>query len=85
MTSWAPAVAYRLDSAWARGPHLTSGNDDGIIRFWSLNADAAIERICATLGGLTLQQWHLLCGQIRAVGGGARALPGDQAAVWSHA
>lgn len=40
------------------GRTLASGNTDGTIRLWNLNVRYAIERICATAGGLTPQQWH---------------------------
>jgi len=40
------------------GHTLASGNDDGIARLWNLNIHDAIERVCVTAGGLTLQQWH---------------------------
>jgi WD40 repeat protein len=34
-----------------------SSNLDGTIRLWNLDVNYAIERICATAGGLTPQQW----------------------------
>ena len=37
---------------------LASGSDDGTIRLWNLNVQSAINRICATAGGLTPQQWN---------------------------
>ena len=47
------AVAFSPDS-----PILASGNLDGTVRLWNLNTHDAIERICATAGGLTLRQWN---------------------------
>jgi WD40 repeat protein len=40
------------------GHTLASGGDDGTTRLWNLNVQYAIERICATAGGLTLQDWN---------------------------
>ena len=42
----------------ADGRTLASGSVDGIIRLWNLNVQYAIDRICATTGGLTPQQWN---------------------------
>jgi WD40 repeat protein/transcriptional regulator with XRE-family HTH domain len=40
------------------GRTLASGSDDGITRLWNLNVGDAINRICATAGGLTPRQWN---------------------------
>jgi WD40 repeat protein len=40
------------------GHTLVTDNSDGTLWLWSLNPRDAIERICATIGGLTPQQWH---------------------------
>jgi WD40 repeat protein len=48
-------------NAVAFSPHgytLASGSNYGIIRLWNLNLQYAIQRICATAGGLTPRQWH---------------------------
>jgi WD40 repeat protein/uncharacterized protein YwlG (UPF0340 family) len=47
------SVAFRPD-----GHTLASSSYDGAVRLWNLNVDYAIERICATAGGLTPRQWH---------------------------
>lgn len=39
------------------GHTLAGGSTDGTIRLWSLDVEQAIDRICATSGNLTLQQW----------------------------
>ena len=44
---------------------LATGNRDGTVRLWSLNAHDAIERICATTGGLTFRQWHKYISQLQ--------------------
>jgi WD40 repeat protein len=46
------SVAFSPD-----GHTLASGSDDGTTRLWNLNVQSAINRICATAGGLTPQQW----------------------------
>jgi WD40 repeat protein len=40
------------------GHRLASGNYGRTIWMWNLNVRYAIERICATAGDLTPQQWH---------------------------
>jgi WD40 repeat protein len=47
------SVAFSRD-----GRTLASGTYDGAVRLWNLNVGYAIQRICATAGGLTPQQWH---------------------------
>jgi WD40 repeat protein/transcriptional regulator with XRE-family HTH domain len=44
---------------------LASGSFDGAIRLWNLNVQYAIQRICATAGGLTPQQWNQYIPQLR--------------------
>jgi WD40 repeat protein/transcriptional regulator with XRE-family HTH domain len=45
--------------AFSPGGHtLASGSDDGTTRLWNLNVGTAIDRICATAGGLTPRQWN---------------------------
>ena len=45
--------------AFGPGGHtLAGGSDDGTTRLWDLNVNAAINRICAAVGGLTPQQWN---------------------------
>jgi len=40
------------------GRTLASGSADGAVRLWNLNVRYAVQRICATAGGLTPQQWN---------------------------
>ena len=49
----------------ADGRTLASGSLDGIIRLWNLNVQYAIDRICASAGGLTPQQWNEYIPQLR--------------------
>ena len=45
--------------AFSPGGHtLASGSIDGTTRVWNLNVQYAIQRICATAGGLTHRQWN---------------------------
>ncbi len=45
--------------AFSPGGHtLASGSIDGTTRLWNLNVQYAIQRICATAGGLTPRQWN---------------------------
>ena len=47
------------------GQILASADNDGTIRFWSLKVQYAIERICATAGGLTPRQWAQYIPQLK--------------------
>jgi WD40 repeat protein/transcriptional regulator with XRE-family HTH domain len=47
------SVAFGSD-----GRTLASGSADGAVRLWNLNVQYAVQRICATAGGLTSQQWN---------------------------
>ena len=51
----------------AFGPEhtLASGSLDGATRLWNLNVQYAVERICATAGGLTPAQWNQYIPQLR--------------------
>jgi WD40 repeat protein/transcriptional regulator with XRE-family HTH domain len=40
------------------GRTLATGSADGTTRLWNLNVQYAIQRICATAGGLTPRQWN---------------------------
>jgi WD40 repeat protein len=44
---------------------LASGSLDGATRLWNLNVQYAIERICATAGGLTPRQWNQYIPQLQ--------------------
>jgi WD40 repeat protein len=59
-TTTVDSVAFSAD-----GHTLAIGNSDGTIRLWNLNVQYAIDRICATAGGLTPQQWHEYIPQLR--------------------
>ena len=54
------SVAFSPD-----GHTLASGNADDSIRLWNLNVQDAIQRICATAGGLTPQQWNQYIPQLQ--------------------
>ena len=47
------------------GQMLASADYDGTIRFWSLKVRYAIDRICATAGGLTPRQWNQYIPQLK--------------------
>jgi WD40 repeat protein len=47
------------------GRTLASGSFDGAIRLWNLDVQYAIQRICATAGGLTPRQWNQYIPQLR--------------------
>ena len=57
-------AAYSLAFGPA-GNTLASGSADGTIRLWNLNVQYAIQRICATAGGLTPRQWNQYIPQLR--------------------
>jgi len=48
-----------LSVAFSPDRHTLAGSSiDGTIRLWNLNVQYAIQRICATAGGLTPRQWN---------------------------
>jgi WD40 repeat protein/transcriptional regulator with XRE-family HTH domain len=52
--------------AFSPGGHtLASGSADGTTWLWNLNVQYAIQRICATAGGLTPRQWNQYIPQLR--------------------
>ena len=56
-------VVYSV--AFGRDGHtLASGTYDGAVQLWNLNVSYAIQRICATAGDLTPQQWRAYIPQL---------------------
>jgi hypothetical protein len=45
------------ESFSSNGETLASGDAGGTTQLWNLNVQYAIDRICATAGDLTPQQW----------------------------
>ena len=61
----APEGCREDAAAFRRPARRASGSDDGTTRLWNLNVQSAINRICATAGGLTPQQWNEYIPQLR--------------------
>ena len=60
------STATVVSVAFGAGGHtLASGSDDGTTRLWNLNVQYAIQRICATAGGLTPRQWNQYISQLK--------------------
>ena len=47
------------------GHTLASGTSDGAVLPWDLDVQYAIQRICATAGGLTPRQWNQYIPQLQ--------------------
>jgi WD40 repeat protein len=56
-------VVYSV--AFGRDGHtLASGTYGGAVQLWNLSVAYAIQRICATAGGLAPKQWHAYIPQL---------------------